>query len=149
MGGRARTTILVLQMLLATAASAVAQEPESSFDALSGRLRIGQSIWVTDPAGREVHGRLEGLTSDGLVVKMAGRTTLAAADVRLIRVRSRDSVKNGTLNGDRNGRAQRTSAPSLEAALARRRAAPQLSPARPAEQTRDGPGDDVRRRLCD
>jgi hypothetical protein len=99
MTGRARTMLLVAQMLLTTAAVASGQEPESSFDALTGRLRIGQSIWVTDSTGHEVHGRLERLTSDGLVFKTTGLITLAAADVRLVRARDRDSIKNGALIG--------------------------------------------------
>ena len=100
MTGNARTTtLLVVHMSLAAAAVASAQEPASSFDALAGRLQIGQSIWVTDPTGREVHGRLERLTGDGLVFKTTDLITLAAADVRLVRARDPDSIKNGTLIG--------------------------------------------------
>ena len=98
MTGNARTTLLAVQMSLA-AVTAAAQEPASSFDALAGQLQIGQSIWVTDPTGREVHGRLERLTSDGLVLKTTDLITLAAADVRLVRARDPDSIKNGTLIG--------------------------------------------------
>jgi len=31
-----------------------AQEAVASFDALSGRIRVGETIWVTDTTGREV-----------------------------------------------------------------------------------------------
>jgi hypothetical protein len=86
-------------MLLTVAAVASAQQPESSFDTLGGRLRIGQPIWVTDSTGREVHGRLERLTSEELVFRTTGLITLAPADVRLVRARDRDSIKNGTLIG--------------------------------------------------
>jgi hypothetical protein len=48
---------------------------------------------VTDTTGREVRGRLERLSSDGLVLKAGGLETFAAADVR--RARARDSFKNG------------------------------------------------------
>jgi hypothetical protein len=84
---------------LATAAAASAQEPVASFDALAGRLQIGQVIWVTDPTGREARGRLERLSGDELVLKADGSKTFAAADVRRVRARDRDSLKNGTLLG--------------------------------------------------
>jgi hypothetical protein len=54
---------------------------------------------VTDTTGREVHGRLERLSSDSLVLKGDGIGPFAASDVRLIRARDRDSVRNGTLAG--------------------------------------------------
>ena len=86
-------------VLLATAAAAAAQEPAASFDALAARIQVGQRIWVTDTTGREVRGRLERLSSDGLVVKARGLETFAAPDVRRVRARARDSLKNGTLIG--------------------------------------------------
>jgi hypothetical protein len=75
------------------------QEPAASFDALAGRIQIGQRIWVTDTAGREVRGRLERLSNDGLVLKASGLETFAAPDIRRVRARARDSLKNGTLIG--------------------------------------------------
>ena len=54
---------------------------------------------MTDPTGREVHGKLERLTSDALVVTTSGSETFAAADVRRIRTRDGDSAKNGALIG--------------------------------------------------
>jgi hypothetical protein len=90
---------LLVAGFVATAAQASAQEPTSSFDALAGRVRIGQQIWVTDTAEREVRGRLERLSNDTLVLKTDGVRPFAASDVRRIRARDRDSVKNGTLAG--------------------------------------------------
>ena len=42
-----------------------AQETAASFDALTGRIHVGERIWVTDATRREVGGRLERLSSDG------------------------------------------------------------------------------------
>jgi len=89
---------LLLASFLAAAAAPSAQEPAASFDALAGRLQIGQLIWVTDPTGREVRGRLERLSSDGLVLE-EDHLDLAAPDVRRVRTRDRDSLKNGALIG--------------------------------------------------
>lgn len=99
MTGRAPTLVVLVGWVLATAAPASAQEPAASFDALAGRVHIGQVIWVTDATGREARGRLEQLSRDGLVVKTNGSETFAAADVRRVRARDRDSLKNGTLIG--------------------------------------------------
>ena len=89
----------VLLLIAAFVATASAQEAASSFDALAGRIRVGQQVWVTDTAGREVHGRIERLSSDTLVLKGDGVGSFDLVDVRLIRARARDSVKNGTFAG--------------------------------------------------
>lgn len=99
MAGRTRAVLLVVAGFLATAAAASAQEPAATFDALAGRIQIGQRIWVTDTTGREVRGTLERLWSDGLVLKASGLETFAAPDIRRVRARARDSLKNGTLIG--------------------------------------------------
>jgi hypothetical protein len=99
MSGGAGKIALLVAGLLATAVAAFAQEPAASFEALAGRVRIGQLIWVTDPTGREVRGRLERLSSDELVLQESHHLTLAAPDVRRVRARDRDSLKNGALIG--------------------------------------------------
>jgi hypothetical protein len=91
--------VLLVAWGLVTAAAASAQDPVASFDALAGRLQLGQVIWVTDPTGREARGRLERLSSDELVLKSDGSRTFAAADVLRVRARERDSLKNGALIG--------------------------------------------------
>jgi hypothetical protein len=96
---QAQTILLVVAGLVVTMAAVSAQEAAASFDALAGRIHVGDRIWVTDATGREVRGRLERLSSDGLVLDANGLETFAAADVRRIRVRDRDSLKNGTLIG--------------------------------------------------
>ena len=96
---RAQTIVLVVAGFVVTAAAASAQEAVASFDALAGRIHVGERIWVTDATGREVRGRLERLSRDGLVLKTDGLETFAVADVRRVRARDRDSLKNGTLIG--------------------------------------------------
>ena len=96
---RARTAFLVVGWIVATTAAVSAQEAAASFDALAGRIHVGERIWVTDATGREVRGELERISSDGLVLKADGPETFAAADVRRVRARDRDSLKNGTLIG--------------------------------------------------
>jgi hypothetical protein len=94
------TVLLAVLAVLATAATGFAQAGAgTSFDALAERLRVGQSIWVTDQAGREVRGTLEGLTNDALVLKTDRLITFSARDVRRVRARQRDSIKNGALIG--------------------------------------------------
>jgi hypothetical protein len=94
-----RPAFLMVAAFLATTAPASAQESASSFAALAGRIRVGQMIWVTDTTGRELRGRLERLSTDELVLKTTGIDTFAAPDVRRVRARDRDSLKNGALIG--------------------------------------------------
>lgn len=99
MARKARIVRLSVAWFLATAASAWAQEAASSLDVLVGRLEIGQRLWVTDATGREVRGRLERLSSETLVLDANGIKTFDASDIRRVRVRTRDSLGNGTLVG--------------------------------------------------
>jgi hypothetical protein len=93
-------TVLVLAAgFLATATAASAQESAASFDALAERIPVGQLIWVTDTMGRELRGRLERLSRDELALRTDRLQVFAAPDVRRIRARDRDSLKNGTLVG--------------------------------------------------
>jgi hypothetical protein len=94
-----QAVLLIVGLLLATAAAASAQESASSFEELVGRIQIGHQIWVTDTTGRQVRGRLERLSSDRLVLEANGLEVFAAPDVRQVRARDRDSLKNGTLIG--------------------------------------------------
>jgi hypothetical protein len=99
MAREAWTLVLLVAGVLATAAAASGQEPAASFDALAGRLQVGQSVWVTGPTGREVRGRLERLATDELVLAGNGSQTFPAADVRRVRARDHDSLRNGALIG--------------------------------------------------
>jgi hypothetical protein len=96
---RAWAALLLVAGFLATAGAVSAQEPAASFDSLAARIQVGQLIWVTDTMGHEVRGRLERLSSDGLVLRTNGLDMFAAPDVRRVRARDRDSLRNGTLVG--------------------------------------------------
>ena len=94
----ALTVVMTLTLVLAPVA-ATAQEPVTSFDQLNTRLKVGDTVWVTDAQGREIKGQVQGL--DAASLKLTARTPLsfAAADVRVIQERRPDSVKNGALIG--------------------------------------------------
>jgi len=79
---------------------ATAQEPVKSFDQLNTRLKVGDTIWVTDAQGREVKGRIAELNAASLTLEhgSAGRS-FAPADVGRVRLRVDDSVLTGTLIG--------------------------------------------------
>lgn len=99
MAGRVRNIVALVTLIGALTVAVSAQQPVASFDALAGRIQVGQQIWVTDSADREVRGTLDRLSSGELVLKANGLETYAAHDVRRVRARDRDSMKNGTLIG--------------------------------------------------
>lgn len=80
-------------------ARAAAQEPVRSFDQLATRLKVGDTVYVTDSAGREVKGKIEQLGSASLTLRGAPPRTFSSADVRTILERPHDSLKFGTLLG--------------------------------------------------
>jgi hypothetical protein len=90
---------LLVAVLLVVPAPGAAQEPVKSFDQINTRLKVGDTVWVTDAQGRELKGKITSFGPDALVVDSGGTRTLPAADVRLILERPRDSFKNGTLIG--------------------------------------------------
>jgi hypothetical protein len=95
-----RQTAVVLVALFAGMPLVVAaQEPVTSFDLLNTRLRPGDTVWVTDTQGLEIHGKIQSLSPRAVTLDAGGARTLAAADVSVIRERERDSVRNGTLIG--------------------------------------------------
>jgi hypothetical protein len=90
---------LAALLIVLLPALAAAQEPVKSFDQLNTRLKVGDTVWVTDAQGREIKGKVQGL--DAASLKLDARTPLwfAASDVRVIQERRPDSVKNGALIG--------------------------------------------------
>lgn len=94
---RVTLPILAIAALAAVPSHAAAQGPVTAFDQVNTRLKVGDTVWVTDTQGRETQGRIEGLTPDALMLD--GRRTFHADDVSVIRDREHDSVKNGTLIG--------------------------------------------------
>jgi hypothetical protein len=95
----ARRILAAGAALLLIPALAGAQEPVKSFDQLNTRLKVGDTIWVTDAQGREVQGKIHSLSSDALTLGAEGSNTFAAREVSAIRERRPDSLKNGALIG--------------------------------------------------
>jgi len=72
----------------------------ASFDLLKTRLKPGDTVWVTDAKGREIKGRIAAIEPSALALKGGqGGPTIRADDIRAVRQRTRDSLRNGTLIG--------------------------------------------------
>ena len=85
-------------LLLPTFAGA--QEPVKSFDQLNTRLKVGDTVWVTDAQGREVKGKIRDLSATSLLLDAGGTPQdLQAARVATIQLQPKDSLKNGVLWG--------------------------------------------------
>jgi hypothetical protein len=78
---------------------AAAQEPVKSFDQLNTRLKIGDTVYVTDAQGREVKSKIQTLAPDAITLKGDGPMTFSARDVSLIRKREFEPLRNGALIG--------------------------------------------------
>jgi hypothetical protein len=96
--------VLVLGSAGAVGAQSAGQAepaPEaSSFDELKSRLQPGANLLVTDSAGREVSGKLSGLSDTSLRLVLHGQPqAFTQADVALVKQRRRDSLWNGFLIG--------------------------------------------------
>ena len=90
----------LLTLLIAVLpAFAAAQEPVRSFDQLKTRLKVGDTIYVTDVQGREVRGRVRELGPSALTLDSGGPTTMHGDAVRVIEKRSSSPVKRGALWG--------------------------------------------------
>ena len=96
---RVALAILACVLLALLPTRGAAQEPVTSFDQLNTRLKVGDTVWVTDAHGREVKGTIRGISSDTLMLDSDGAQTIPAADVRSIGVWERDSLTNGMLIG--------------------------------------------------
>jgi len=100
-------TIASARRILAAAAATLllpalsgAQESVKSFDQLNTRLRVGDTIWVTDAQGREIKGKIRDLSATSLLLDAGGTPQdLQAARVATIQLQPKDSLKNGVLWG--------------------------------------------------
>jgi hypothetical protein len=87
-------------LVVAVPARAAAQEPVRSFDQLNTRLKVGDTVWVTDASGREVKGKLSELSTTSLTLSAGeDRRSFQGPDVRAVVERPRDSLKFGALLG--------------------------------------------------
>jgi hypothetical protein len=101
-------TLICTSLVLPGVVPAFADQPPgqtapasvASFDELKPRIRTGATIFVTDSTGREVSGKLSGLSGTSLeLVVNETRQTFSQADVALVRQRQPDPLWNGLLIG--------------------------------------------------
>jgi len=87
----------VLRVLMP--AVTAAQEPVTSFDQLNTRLKVGDTVWVTDTLGGEATGKITELHDASITIDGNGAGTFTAERVREIQSRRHDSVWTGGLIG--------------------------------------------------
>jgi hypothetical protein len=89
----------VLVVMLSVAATASAQSPTTSFAELQGRLKVGDTVNVTDDAGKTVKGNVEQV-SDTMLVLRSGGYDLALPALSVQRIsRPVHNLRNGALIG--------------------------------------------------
>jgi hypothetical protein len=99
MANSALATLSVVLLGVAPALAA-AQEPVTSFDLLNTRLKLGDTVWVTDAQGREVTGTIRDLSPASLLLDAGGTPQdFQAARVGTIRMQPKDPLRNGVLWG--------------------------------------------------
>jgi hypothetical protein len=76
-----------------------AQEPVTSFDQLNTRLKVGDTVWVTDAQGREIKGQIRELGPSALTLDSADTRPLEADAVRLVAQRQGRPIGKGALYG--------------------------------------------------
>jgi hypothetical protein len=76
-----------------------AQEPVKSFDQLNTRLKVGDTIWVTDAQGREIKGKIRDLGPSALTLDSGTAAIVQADAVRLIVERKPRPIARGALWG--------------------------------------------------
>ncbi len=87
-------------LLIAMPMLAAAQAPVTSFDQVLTRVKIGDTVFVTDATGREVKGKVLDLSASSLALRSEGtRQQIPAAEVRTLQWQEHDSLINGMLIG--------------------------------------------------
>ena len=86
------------------ASPAAAQQIASSFDELQGRIRLGETLFVTDTRGTTIEGKLLTLAPSSLEIRLGRNEAtpslrLTQPDVNNIYVVRRDRLWNGPLIG--------------------------------------------------
>jgi hypothetical protein len=98
---RTGVRVLLSALVVAVAAPAVeAQEPATSLDQLRVLVKPGDTVTITDDAGRETKGKIASLSSASLELSVdGGLRNFSESNVRVVRQRRPDSLRNGTLWG--------------------------------------------------
>ena len=104
--GQGCAAALMFIMAISTAATVEAEQAAQSFSELGTFARPGDSVIVTDGAGRKVHGRIatlspasvELIVPDPRVVAET-RRVFREGDVKAVSLRNADPLKDGVLKG--------------------------------------------------
>ena len=95
-----RIALVLGSLLFASPAAVDAQGVARTFEQLSVLVLPGETVWVTDASGTETEGVLATVGADGLDLQVGGQPRRwAIADVRRVRHREDDPVRNGVLWG--------------------------------------------------
>jgi hypothetical protein len=96
-----KTIVAAFLVAIGGAARAQAQDPPRSASELGAVARYGDRIWLLDIDGREVRGLFYKITGKDVEVSVTRRGPLAwdETEIRRIRRRVDDSVRNGARNG--------------------------------------------------
>ncbi len=87
-----RTAVASFAVMCVVGVNLSAQAPATSFEELSGKLRIGSTVYVTDTSGRQTKAKLADLSPSSLeLITREGRRTFDAATVQKITERRRNT----------------------------------------------------------
>jgi len=101
---RIRRTLAPCLLALVWPCVTAAQPVLRTFDQLAATVTVGDTLEVTDAAGRQVTGRLLQVTPGALTLDVQGQPrTWGTADLRLVMHQWRDSIRNGTVLGAVSG----------------------------------------------
>ena len=78
---------------------AAAQEPVKSFDQLDTRLKVGDTIYITDAQGREIKGKIRELNPSSLMLENGDGRSFQARDVARITQHHGSKAGKGALWG--------------------------------------------------
>ncbi len=99
-GTAARHAALGAVAWLLAATGTFAQTPVSDFGQVPTRVRVGDTVYVTDSSGRQHKGMLFDVSASRLVLESGGkRRDFPAGQVAAISWRAPDSLGNGALAG--------------------------------------------------
>ena len=97
---RHRRIVGIALMMFALPAMVSAQTVAATFDELHERVKSGETVYVTDDHGRTTKGRLLSVSAEALSMEAdAGRVEFPVTQTDRVRVRRRDSLKNGIFTG--------------------------------------------------
>jgi hypothetical protein len=99
MGLNNSAAAVIVAAALCAPAIASAQEPVASFSQVGDRLKLGDTVWVTDAQGREIKGEIGALEPGAIAVRGRRGETFNGSDVRQVTVRRGDSLANGATIG--------------------------------------------------